>query len=137
MIKEMWLNLPVKDTAKTKEFFEKIGFTLNKQKTNETMICFEVGAKNMTVLFWDEEQLKEYTKNEISDTKAGSEVLISFDAESREEVDETASKVFDAGGTIFAEPSEIQGWMYGFAFADLDGQRWNMLFMDFSKMPQE
>ncbi|MEO6590405.1 MAG: VOC family protein, partial [Pyrinomonadaceae bacterium] len=109
MTKEMWLNLPVKDTAKTKEFFEKIGFTLNKQKTNETMVCFEVGAKNMTVVFWDEEQFKEYTKNEISDTKAGSKVLISFDAESREEVDETASKMFDAGGTIFAETSEIQG----------------------------
>ena len=66
----------------------------------------------------------------------GSEVLISFDAESREEVDETARKVFEAGGTVFSKLAEIQGWMYGFAFADLDGHRWNMVFMDFSKLPQ-
>ena len=63
-------------------------------------------------------------------------MMISFDAESREEVDEMARKVFEAGGNIFGEPAEIQGWMYGFAFTDLDGHRWNQLYMDFSKMPQ-
>jgi len=26
--------------------------------------------------------------------------------------------------------------MYGFAFADLDGHRWNQVYMDFSKMPK-
>lgn len=63
--------------------------------------------------------------------------MISFDAESREEVDEMAAKVRAAGGTIFGEPGEIRGWMYGFGFADLDGHRWNMVFMDFSKLPQQ
>lgn len=137
MINEIWLNFPSKDLTKTKEFFEKIGFTLNENQTNEQMVCFEVGAKNKTtVLFFDENTFKGFTNHEISDTKTGSEILVSFGAESREEVDETARKVFDAGGTIFAEPLEIQGWMYGFAFADLDGHRWNQVFMDFSKMPQ-
>jgi len=75
-------------------------------------------------------------KNEISDTEAGSEVFISFDTESREAVDETAKKVWDAGGNVFSEPAEIQGWMYGFAFADLDGHRWNQIYMDFGKMPK-
>lgn len=136
MIKDIWLNFPAKDLTKTKEFFEKIGFKLNGQQTNDQMVCFTVGAKGTTVLFFPEDTLKGFMKNEISDTSKGSEVMISFDAESREEVDETARKVFEAGGTIVAEPSEIQGWMYGFAFADLDGHRWNQLYMDFSKMPQ-
>lgn len=135
MVKEMWLNFPSKNLAKTKEFFEKIGFKLD-EKSNEEMVGFKVGTKEMTVLFFSEERLKEFMKNEISDAKKGSEIMISFDAESRDEIDETARKVFDAGGTIVAEPSEIQGWMYGFAFADLDGHRWNQIFMDFSKMPQ-
>jgi hypothetical protein len=134
--KEIWLNLPVKDVGKSKEFFEKIGWTLNERHKTNDMVCFEVGAKKMTVLFFAEETFKGFTKNEISDTKTGSEVLISFDAESRKEVGETAQKVFNAGGAIFSEPQEIQGWMYGFAFADLDGHRWNQIFMDFSKMPQ-
>src|SRR5215213_1621209 len=134
MTKEIWLNLPVKDVAKSKEFFGRIGFTLNEKHTSPDMVCFEVGEKKMTVLFFAEETFKEFTKSEVSDAKQGAEVLISFDAESREEVDETARKVFDAGGTIFSEPAEIQGWMYGFAFADLDGHRWNGVYVDFSTL---
>ena len=137
MTKEIWLNFPVKDVNKSKEFFGKIGFSLNEKHASGDMVCFEVGTKQMTVLFFAEETFKGFTKSEISDTKAGSEVLISFDAESREEVDETAKKVWDAGGKIFSEPAEINGWMYGFAFADLDGHCWNMVFMDFSKLPKE
>ena len=137
MTKELWINLPVKDVKKSKEFFTRIGFTPEESHETADMTCVKVGEKNIAVLLFAEETLKGFMKNEISDTKNGSEMLISFDAESREEIDETARKVFDAGGTIFSEPAEIQGWMYGFAFADLDGHCWNLVFMDFSKMPQE
>ncbi len=100
------------------------------------MTCVKVGEKNIAVLLFVEEIWKGFTKSEISDTKAGSEMLISFDAESREEVAETAKKVWDAGGTIFSEPAEIPGWMYGFAFTDLERHRWNQVYMDFSKMAE-
>lgn len=137
MTKEMWLNFPVKDLGKTKEFFSRIGFSLNEQHTSGEMACFSIGEKKMTVAFFAEETFRGFTKSEISDARAGAEVLISFDAESREEVDETARKVFEAGGAIFIEPAEIQGWMYGCGFADLDGHRWNVLYMDSSKMPEQ
>lgn len=136
MTKDLWINLPVKDVKKAKEFFTRIGFTPEEAHETADMSCVKVGEKNIAVLLFAEETLKGFAKNEISDTKAGTEMLISFDAESREEVDETARKVFDAGGTVFTEPGEIQGWMYGFAFTDLDGHRWNQIYMDFSKMPQ-
>jgi predicted lactoylglutathione lyase len=136
MTKEIWLNLPVKNVDQAKEFFGKIGWTLNEKHTGAEMACFEVGEKKMNVLFFAEETFKGFTKTGIADTGRSAEVLISFDAESRAEVDETANKVRAAGGTVFDEPAEIQGWMYGFAFADLDGHRWNMIHMDFSKLPQ-
>ncbi|HEY0427519.1 MAG TPA: VOC family protein [Pyrinomonadaceae bacterium] len=137
MTKEIWLNLPVKDVGRAKEFFTKIGFTPNEKHASDTMACFEVGTNKTTVLFFAEETFRGFTKSEISDAKAGAEILISFDAENRDEIDETARKVFDAGGAIFSEPAEIQGWMYGFAFADLDGHRWNMIYMDSGRMSQE
>lgn len=136
MIKEIWLNLPVKDLKKTREFFENIGFTPNDNYSNPEMVGFAVGEKATNVMFVAEETFNGFTKSEVSDSAKGAEIMISFDAESREEVDEMARMVFDAGGTIFSEPAEIQGWMYGFAFADPDGHRWNMLFMDSAKMPQ-
>lgn len=137
MTKEIWINLPVKDVNKSKDFFTQIGFNLNpKFPGGKDMASLMVGEKNVVVMLFQESVFKGFTQIELTDTSKGSEVLFSFDAESREEVDEMAQKVKDAGGTIFSKPGESQGWMYGFAFIDPDGHRWNMLYMDFSKMPQ-
>ncbi|SFD07328.1 VOC family protein [Flavobacterium phragmitis] len=135
MTKQIWLNLPVKDVAKAKDFFWKIGFSFNEQHDTPSSTCMVVGENNFVVMLFEEMLFSSFSQNGIVDTKSGSEVLISIDAESREEVDELAKKAEEAGGTVFAPPAESQGWMYGCGFADLDGHRWNVLFMDFSKLP--
>ena len=138
MTKELWINLPVKDINKSKDFFIKLGFSYSAGpgNTNESA-ALSIGSKNIIVMLFKEATFKNFTKNEIADSRQGTEVLFSIDAQSREEVDEMAQKAVKAGGTMFAEPGENQGWMYGCGFADLDGHRWNVLFMDLSKMPQE
>ncbi len=137
MTKEIWVNLPVKDISKSKEFFTKLGFAFNTQYGNTAdSACMVIGDQNLAVMLFTKAIFKTFTQNEISDTKQGTEVLFSFSAESREEVDEMAKKVEEAGGTIYGKPGDNQGWMYGFGFADLDGHHWNMLYMDMSKMPQ-
>ncbi len=93
-----------------------------------------VGEGHFVVMLFEESLFATFSQNNITDTNLSSEILISIDAENREEVDELAKKVTEAGGTVFAAPAESQGWMYGFGFADLDGHRWNVLFMDFSKL---
>lgn len=136
MTKQIWLNLPVKDVAKAKDFFWKIGFSFNEQHDTPSSTCMVVGEGNFVVMLFEELLFKSFSQNELTDTRSSSEILISIDAESAAEVDELAEKVKEAGGNVFAPPAESQGWMYGFAFADLDGHRWNVLFMDFSKLPQ-
>ncbi len=133
MTKELWINLPVKDVNRSKEFFSKLGFKINERGSNEHSVCFLFGIHNIPVLFFEENMFKGFSQNELADTARCSEVLISFDAESREGVDEMAQKAADAGANVFAKPTEIQGWMYGCAFADPDGHRWNVLYMDMSK----
>lgn len=136
MTKQIWLNLPVKDAMRSKEFFSKIGFTFIEERTTSDSACMLVGQTNFVVMLFSEGMFKSFINHPITDPKQSSEFLISLDAESREEVDELQQKVIDAGGTIFAQTAENQGWMYGMGFADLDGHRWNVLYMDFNKMPQ-
>ena len=136
MTKQIWLNLPVKDALKSKDFFSKIGFTFLEERTTPESACMLVGEGNFVVMLFGESMFQHFIQHQITDTKQSSEFLISIDAESREEVDAIAQSAKDAGGTVFAEPAENQGWMYGCGFADLDGHRWNVLYMDFSKMPQ-
>lgn len=134
MKKQIWLNLPVKNVAKAKDFFWKIGFSFNEQHDTPSSTCMVIGEGHFVVMLFEELLFKSFTQNELTDTKSGSEILISIDAESKEEVDVLAEKVKEAGGTVFSPPAESQGWMYGFGFADLDGHRWNVLYMDFSKL---
>lgn len=137
MTKELWINLPVKDVKKSKEFFTKLGFAFTSKYGNtEHSACFTVGTKDIVFMLFEENMFKGFTRNNLTDTKKSTEVLFSFDAESREEVDELAKKAETAGGIVFGKPGENQGWMYGCGFSDLDGHRWNVLYMDMSKMPK-
>lgn len=131
MTKELWINLPVKNLKKSIEFFTAIGFSFKTDSPGytETMAPMIVGTKNIIVMLFQEDVFKNTCMNAVADTSKATEVLFSFDAENRDEVDATAAKVEAAGGKIFAPPASVQGWMYGFAFADLDGHRWNMLHM--------
>lgn len=135
-VKSIWLNLPVNDVRKSKEFFKAIGFKLNPRHENtEDVTSFLIGENNFVLMLFPNDVFKNFTQNEIADTKKGTEALINIDAQSKEEVNEMAKKVRAAGARIFAEPGESQGWMYGLGFEDLDGHRWIMLYMDMSKMP--
>ena len=137
MTKDIWINLPVKSVAKSTEFFQQLGFTFNTQYGNGPQSAsLLIGDKKVVVMLFEESIFRSFTGNAIADTKLGTEVLLSISAESPEEVDELARKAEAAGGSVFGKPGESQDWMYGCGFTDLDGHRWNVLFMDFSKMPK-
>ena len=130
MTKDLWLNLPVKDPQKSKAFFKALGIaTFNEERENPNMVAMMVGDKPVPVMLFEENMLSNMMRSELPDTTKTSQMIISFDAGSREEVDALAEKVKAAGGNLFAPPSDIQGTMYGCAFADLDGHRWNALYM--------
>lgn len=137
MTKEFWINLPVKDLNKSKVFFTKLGFSFHPRHHNSNDAAgLLIGDSNAIVMLFPESTFKSFTRNDISDTKQATEVLLSIDAASKEEVDEMILKAVEAGGTIYSEPHD-QGWIYGAGFIDLDGHRWNVLYMDMSKMPKE
>ncbi|WP_149276536.1 VOC family protein [Pareuzebyella sediminis] len=136
-MKTIWLNLPVKNVQRSKDFFKAIGFRENPMHRNaEHLASFLIGDNDFVMMLFPEADFIGFTNNKVSDTLKGTEVLLNIDAQSRSEVDEMAKKVLAAGGEIYAEPGEAQGWMYAFGFKDVDGHRWSMLYMDMGKMPQ-
>lgn len=104
--------------------------------TARILAAMQVGEKDVTVMLFDESTFKGFVENcGLADTAKGVEVLLSIDAESKEEVDELAQKAIEAGGKSNHKPREMDGWMYGCLFTDPDGHSWNVLHMDMSKMP--
>lgn len=137
MPKDVWINLPVGDVERSRSFFLKVGFALNSQHENGSdAASLMLGEKGIILMLFPEATFSGFSGQRCADTRAGTEVLFSIGVERREEVDEIVSRVVEAGGSIFSEPKEIHGWMYGAGFADPDGHRWNLLHMDVSRIPQ-
>jgi predicted lactoylglutathione lyase len=138
MAKDFWLSLPVKNVKTARAFFTKMGFSFNPRfGENDNMAALMIGEKNTVVMLCEEPQFKQYITNDIADTKRGTEVILSIDAQNKEEVDEMAQRAIEAGGSSNHKPTEMQGWLYGCMFADPDGHSWNVLYMDMSQVPQK
>jgi len=134
MASKIFVNLPVKDLNKSVKFFTHLGFTFNPQFTDESATCMVV-SESIFVMLLVEQKFREFTKKEIADAKKNTEVIISLDAESKEEVDAMVKKAKESGGVIYDEPRD-HGWMYQHSFADPDGHQWEIAYMDITKFPQ-
>lgn len=128
MHKNIFVNLPVKDLEKTKKFWEDLGYTFNKQFTDETAASLILG-ENLYAMLLTHEKIKQFTKKEIVDAHASTEVLVALDLNSKEAVDQLFEKVLKAGGKE-ARPTEDYGFMYGRSFEDPDGHIWEVFYMD-------
>jgi hypothetical protein len=134
MSTKIFVNLPVTDLEKSKEFFSKLGFEFNQQFTDENAACMIIGAENFVMLL-TKDHFKKFTKKQICDTGRETEMILALTAGSREKVDEIFNKAIEAGGTKSVEPmNEIS--MYNRIFQDLDGHHWEIFFMDESAMNQ-
>lgn len=129
---QMFLNLPVKDLGRSMEFFSRIGFEFDEQFTTEDTACLVLGD-NIFAMISTEERFKGFTKKEIPDTSAASQMIIALSVSSRSGVDEVASKAVAAGAAAFNDPVD-HGFMYVRGFKDLDGHLWEVLYMDVEAM---
>jgi predicted lactoylglutathione lyase len=133
MSTKTFVNLPVKDLAKTSEFFTKLGFSFNQQFGDENTACMVISDEAYAMLHV-EPVFKEFTQQDVTDTSKSREVIVGLSAESREQVDQLVDRALAAGGQPFGEP-EDQGFMYMRAFRDLDGHQWSSIYMDMSAIP--
>ena len=135
MATKIFINLPVKDLSKSITFFTNLGFTFNPQFTDEKAGCMVI-SENIFAMLLTESYFQTFTKKQICDAKAATEVLITLDADSKEGLQQLIEKAKESGGTIYNEPQD-HGWMYQHGFADLDGHQWELAYMDISQFPAE
>ncbi len=129
MATQIFVNLPVKDLDKSKEFFTKIGFTINPQFTDENAACVVI-SEDIYAMILQEKFFKTFIqKKEITDATKSAEVLVALSAGSKEKVNEMADKALAAGASKLREP-EDHGFMYSRSFQDIDGHIWEVLWMD-------
>lgn len=124
----IFVNLPVKDLNKSIAFFTQLGYTFNQQFTDEKATCMII-SDTIYVMLLVEPFFMSFTKQPITDTTQSNEVIIALSAESREAVDTLVDNAFKAGAGVYNEPQDDE-YMYTRSFKDLDGHRWEVMYMD-------
>lgn len=133
MSKQIFLNLPVSDLAKSMAFYKALGFSNNPQFTGDNGACIVI-SDTIFVMLCPQERFRDFTPKAICDTSKAVEVLINLSCESREEVDALVAKALAAGGSTHDKPEDL-GFMYSHSFLDLDGHGWGLFHM--SAMPAQ
>jgi uncharacterized protein len=128
MATKIFVNLPVKDLPKTKDFFGKLGFKFNAQFSDDTGACMIV-SEDAYVMLLTHPKFKEFAPQAIADANESTEVLVALSCESRAKVDELVANAVAAGGRTYSKPKDY-GFMYGHGFQDLDGHVWEVFYMD-------
>ena len=134
MPSKVFINLPVKNLAKSMDFFQNLGFFFNPQFTDEKAGCMVVSDSIFVMLLTDT-YFKSFIDTEICDAHNATEVLIALDAASADEVKQFINKAESLGGKIYSQAND-HGFMYQHSIADLDGHKWEMAYVDMSQFPQ-
>ncbi|MCU7613965.1 VOC family protein [Chryseobacterium sp. GMJ5] len=133
-IKQIYVNLPVKDIQKTKEFWTKIGFSVNDQVSDEKAVCIALND-DIQIMFLTEEYFQTFSERPVpkGDT---TQVLVAISLNSREEVDQVVNAAVE-NGAYQHEEAQDHGWMYQNSFWDINGHGWNVIHADISQFPTE
>jgi predicted lactoylglutathione lyase len=127
-VKQIWANFSVKDAKRTHQFYTHLGFTPNKINNYPQLASFLFGDNELVIHFFEEgSQIDEYLPPGQGNSN---EIIFTLSAETESEVKDWAGKVKEAGGKIFREPGRDENGYYGFAFADPDGHKFNLLLIE-------
>ena len=126
--KKIWSNLAVSDLERTTKFYSGLGF--NSNGASKELTSFFVGEDDFVMQFFLKDILKTSIKGEISDSQNANEVLFTLSAENKDQVDKWENEIEKAGGKIISRPEEFGKGYYGFVFADPDGHKFNVFYMD-------
>lgn len=118
----VYINLPVKNVARTTAFFASLGYSHNPQFSNETAVCIVI-SDTIFVMMIEEPMFKGFTPKTVVDAQQSTEVIVALTVENKEQVDALFEIAIAQGGTE-ARPTDVHDFMYLRSLCDLDGHLW-------------
>jgi predicted lactoylglutathione lyase len=131
---KIFVNLHVQDLERSKRFYEKLGFSINPQFSDENAACVVI-SDQIYVMIITHGFFQQFTPKAISDAHSTTEVLNSLELEDKAAVDRFTETALAAGATEARDVQDL-GFMYSRGFNDPDGHIWEVFWMDLSAMPQ-
>lgn len=131
MAKQVYINLPVSDLARSTDFYKALGFTQNPNFSDENGSAMQWSDDIIVMLLTHDFYKKFLRDKELADTTKSSAVLLALSFDSKEEVQTFADTAKANGGDYFSGdygvPPEM---MFGYEVLDPDGNQWEPVWMN-------
>lgn len=128
MSRMIFCNFSVTDLARSRAFYQALGFSINEQFSSEAGACVVV-SDAICFMILTHGQFRDLSPRPLVDPREGTTALISLTCDSRAEVDRMSEAAIAAGGAD-AHPPEDLGFMYSRAFQDPDGNAFGLFWMN-------
>jgi hypothetical protein len=128
MSRTIFVSLPVADLARSRSFYQALGFAQNAGFSDDTTACFVV-SETINLMIASHERFQALSPKPLVLPSSGAMSLISLTCDSRAEVDAITDAALTAGGRALHEAEDL-GFMYSRAFEDPDGNAFGVLWMD-------
>ncbi len=129
-MKQVFINLPVKDVEKSIDFYAQMGFSNNPLFTNENQKCM-VWSEHIYVMLITNKQFTKWNTKSIPDRNFTT-ATFTLPVESVERMNQIVEAGLKAGGK---EPNPMldEGFMQLRGIEDLDGHVWGVIYLDIEK----
>lgn len=123
----IFVNMPVADVGRSREFFTTLGYSVNEDFGGENALTLVLGENQFAMLL-QRDVFDALHPARTADAWQTKECVVCLGVDSRASVDELVDRALAAG----AKPgdSEDHGTMYGRSFHDLDGHSWQIFWFD-------
>lgn len=127
MAGRFWNTLAVEDVERSRRFYEGLGFTVRDAPGGPSCITVHPDDSTLICLF-PKTIFAGMVPKEICDTGKSNELVQSYAADSREQVDDLLTRAGRVGGKVLGAAKDLPfGYVGG--FTDPDGHVWAVLHM--------
>lgn len=128
MNKQIIVNLPVRDLARSRAFFTALGYRFDPAFSNDNAAMMLILEGTIHVMLTSETLFGSLIDKPVVRAMEANEMVLCLTCDSREELEGLVAKAVAAGGRT-PHPLEDHGFMATQGFEDLDGHLWNLVWM--------
>ena len=134
-MKQIFINLPVKNVEASMDFYTHLGFKVNPLFTFDDQKCM-VWSDQIYLMLQTYKMFKSGNKKNLPDTKKNTIATFTLPVESLDNVNEIIENGLKAGGTESTSMID-EGFMQIRNIEDLDGHNWGIIYLDINKFKQQ
>jgi predicted lactoylglutathione lyase len=124
----IFVNFPVTDVARSRRFYEALGYTINEQFSDATAASVVVSG-TIYFMILNHERFQGFATKPMANPATSTGVMLALSQDSRAAVDAITEAALKAGGSE-PKPAQDMGFMYLRTFQDPDGNVFEPFWMD-------